>query len=140
MDELGSSCPRARPGAHARAAGRTRFYRPLAFLQRPGARLDVGAAQGSRAGLRDSARFVQGRRHGSDPVTTEGDDKVMLSGAIAYLVLALIAAVFRFDGLSAGAASIARVFLLIFMAFFVVVLIVGRRPPDCRQATERRPR
>jgi uncharacterized membrane protein YtjA (UPF0391 family) len=57
---------------------------------------------------------------------------VMLSWAITFFVLALIAAVFGFTGIAAGAAGIAKVLLLLFIVGFVVSLIMhgrGRRGP-----------
>lgn len=60
----------------------------------------------------------------------------MLSWALTFFVIAIIAAVFGFTGIAAGAASIAKLLFLIFLGLFLVSIIVhgvraaGRgRPP-----------
>ncbi len=52
----------------------------------------------------------------------------MLSWAITFLVIALIAAVLGFGVVAGTAASIAKVLFLVFLVFFVISLIAGRRP------------
>jgi len=57
----------------------------------------------------------------------------MLYWAIVFFVIALIAAVFGFGGIAAGAATIAQVLFWIFVAIFLASLILGlarrgRRP------------
>jgi uncharacterized membrane protein YtjA (UPF0391 family) len=55
----------------------------------------------------------------------------MLSWAITFFVLALIAAVFGFTGIAAGAAGIAKVLLVLFVIGFVISLVLhgrGRGP------------
>jgi uncharacterized membrane protein YtjA (UPF0391 family) len=56
----------------------------------------------------------------------------MLSWAIAFLVIAIIAAVFGFTGIAVGAASIAKLLFFVFVIAFVVSLIMhfmrGRGP------------
>jgi uncharacterized membrane protein YtjA (UPF0391 family) len=58
---------------------------------------------------------------------------VMLGWAIAFLVIALIAAVFGFGGIAATAAGIAKILFVIFLILFVVSIVVhvvrGRAPP-----------
>ncbi len=49
----------------------------------------------------------------------------MLSWALTFFVIALIAALFGFGGLAASAAGIAKVLFFIFVVLFVVSLIVG---------------
>jgi uncharacterized membrane protein YtjA (UPF0391 family) len=49
----------------------------------------------------------------------------MLHYAAVFFVIALIAAVFGFGGIAAGAASIAKVLFFIFLIGFVISLIVG---------------
>lgn len=49
----------------------------------------------------------------------------MLYYALAFFVLALIAAFFGFSGLASGAASIAQILLVIFIILFVISLIMG---------------
>jgi uncharacterized membrane protein YtjA (UPF0391 family) len=55
----------------------------------------------------------------------------MLYYAAVFFVVALIAAVFGFGGIAVGAIEIAKVLFFIFLALFIVSLIVGvmRRGP-----------
>jgi uncharacterized membrane protein YtjA (UPF0391 family) len=54
----------------------------------------------------------------------------MLSWALAFFIIAIIAAIFGFGGIAVGAAEIAKVLFFIFLVLFVVALITGmvRRP------------
>lgn len=49
----------------------------------------------------------------------------MLSWALAFFVIAIIAAVFGFGGIASGAAEIAKLLFFLFVVLFVVSLIVG---------------
>ncbi len=49
----------------------------------------------------------------------------MLHYAAVFFVIALIAAVFGFGGIAAGAASIAKVLFFIFLVGFLVSLVLG---------------
>lgn len=49
----------------------------------------------------------------------------MLSWALSFFVVAIIAAVFGFGGIAAGVAEIARVLFFLFLVAFVVSLIFG---------------
>jgi uncharacterized membrane protein YtjA (UPF0391 family) len=53
------------------------------------------------------------------------EDSPMLSWAIAFLIIAIIAAVFGWGGIAAGAAGIAQVLFWLFLIAFVVSLIMG---------------
>jgi len=55
----------------------------------------------------------------------------MLRWAILFLVVALIAALFGFGGIAAGATEIARILFFVFLVLFIVSLLTGavRRPP-----------
>lgn len=57
----------------------------------------------------------------------------MLSWALAFFIVAIIAAVFGFGGIAAGATGIAQVLFFLFLVAFAVSLIVslvtGRRGP-----------
>lgn len=56
----------------------------------------------------------------------------MLSWALAFLVIALIAAFFGFSGVYLAAAGIAKILFFVFLVLFVVSLISGglyRRTP-----------
>lgn len=49
----------------------------------------------------------------------------MLRWSFAFLIIAIVAAVFGFTDVAAGAASIAKVLFFIFLAVWVVMLILG---------------
>lgn len=50
---------------------------------------------------------------------------MLLRWALIFLVVALIAAVLGFGGIAGGAADFARVLFYLFLAVFVVSLIMG---------------
>jgi uncharacterized membrane protein YtjA (UPF0391 family) len=54
-------------------------------------------------------------------------EAVMLSWAIGFFLLALVAAFFGFGGIASSAAGIAKVLLVLFVIAFVVSLIFGLR-------------
>jgi uncharacterized membrane protein YtjA (UPF0391 family) len=49
----------------------------------------------------------------------------MLHYAVVFLVIAIIAALFGFGSIAAGAAEIAKILLFIFLALFVAFVLVG---------------
>ncbi|MQY50446.1 DUF1328 domain-containing protein [Rhodocyclus tenuis] len=49
----------------------------------------------------------------------------MLNYAITFFVIALIAALFGFTGIAAGAVEIARVLFIVFVVLFLASLVVG---------------
>ncbi|MBD3316576.1 MAG: DUF1328 domain-containing protein [Chitinivibrionales bacterium] len=49
----------------------------------------------------------------------------MLSWAITFLVVALIAAVFGFGGIATAAAGIAKILFFVFLALFIISLIMN---------------
>jgi len=49
----------------------------------------------------------------------------LLKWALIFLVISIIAAVFGFGGVAAASADIARVLFYIFVAIFVVLLMLG---------------
>jgi uncharacterized membrane protein YtjA (UPF0391 family) len=49
----------------------------------------------------------------------------MLRYAAIFLVIALVAAVFGFGGIAAGAVDIAKILFFIFLVIFVITLVVG---------------
>jgi len=51
----------------------------------------------------------------------------MLSWAVTFLIIALVAALFGFGGIASGAASIAQILFFVFLVLFVVALLMGRR-------------
>jgi uncharacterized membrane protein YtjA (UPF0391 family) len=51
----------------------------------------------------------------------------MLYWAIAFLVIAIIAAVFGFGGIAGAAVGVAKILFFVFLALFLISLIMGRR-------------
>jgi uncharacterized membrane protein YtjA (UPF0391 family) len=51
----------------------------------------------------------------------------MLSWAVAFFILALVAAFFGFGGIASSAAGIAKVLLVLFVIGFIVSLFLGSR-------------
>jgi uncharacterized membrane protein YtjA (UPF0391 family) len=49
----------------------------------------------------------------------------MLRWAAIFLVIALIAAVFGFGGIAAGAVDIAKILFFVFLVIFVITLVAG---------------
>jgi uncharacterized membrane protein YtjA (UPF0391 family) len=49
----------------------------------------------------------------------------MLKLALFFLVVSLVAALFGFTGISAAAAGIAKLLFCIFIALFVILLVIG---------------
>lgn len=54
---------------------------------------------------------------------------LMLSWALTFLVIALIAAALGFGGIAGTAAGIAKIVFFLFLVFFVISLIMGRHGP-----------
>ena len=52
----------------------------------------------------------------------------MLSWALVFLIVALIAAAFGFSGIAGTAAWIAQALFVVFLIACVVAFLVGRRP------------
>lgn len=53
----------------------------------------------------------------------------MLSWALTFLVIALIAGVLGFGVVAGTAASIAKILFVVFLVMFIVGLLMGRRGP-----------
>jgi uncharacterized membrane protein YtjA (UPF0391 family) len=53
----------------------------------------------------------------------------MISWAIAFLVVALIAAVFGFTGIAGTAVNIAWILAVVGIILAIVFAVLGRRPP-----------
>jgi uncharacterized membrane protein YtjA (UPF0391 family) len=60
---------------------------------------------------------------GQEIFATKGTE--MLRYAAIFLVIALIAALFGFTGIAAGAVQIAKILFFVFLLLFVASLIVG---------------
>ena len=52
----------------------------------------------------------------------------MFSWAIAFFVIALIAAIFGFGGLAASAAGIAKIIFVVALILAAISFFIGRRP------------
>jgi uncharacterized membrane protein YtjA (UPF0391 family) len=54
----------------------------------------------------------------------------MLRWAVIFLIIALVAALFGFGGIASASAGMAQILFFIFLAVFLLMLIVGlvRRP------------
>ena len=53
----------------------------------------------------------------------------MISWAVTFLVIALIAAVLGFSGIAGTAVNLAWIFAILGLILAVVFLVMGRRPP-----------
>ncbi|HEY4181146.1 MAG TPA: DUF1328 domain-containing protein [Kofleriaceae bacterium] len=53
----------------------------------------------------------------------------MFSWALAFFVIALIAAVFGFGGIAASAVGMAKIIFVVALILAAVSLVAGRRPP-----------
>jgi uncharacterized membrane protein YtjA (UPF0391 family) len=51
----------------------------------------------------------------------------MLRWTVIFLIIAIIAAIFGFGNIAAGATDIARILFFIFIVLFILSLIRGRR-------------
>jgi uncharacterized membrane protein YtjA (UPF0391 family) len=63
-----------------------------------------------------------------------GKERTMLYWAVVFLIIAIIAAVFGFGGIVAGAVMIAKILFFVFLVLFVLSIIANfvrgpRRPP-----------
>lgn len=52
----------------------------------------------------------------------------MLHYTVIFLMIAIIAAVFGFGGIAAGATEIAKVLFFVFIILTIISLIMGRKP------------
>jgi uncharacterized membrane protein YtjA (UPF0391 family) len=66
------------------------------------------------------------------PAATAIDPKeiVMLSWAIAFLIIAVVAALFGFSGIAGTAVNIAWILAVIGIVAAVAFFVLGRRPPS----------
>ena len=58
-------------------------------------------------------------------VRTRPRDAVMLKWAIIFLVISLIAGALGFTGIAAGAARISKILFGIFLAIFIILLVLA---------------
>jgi uncharacterized membrane protein YtjA (UPF0391 family) len=67
--------------------------------------------------------YATGRR--SSVFSTIPGGGTMLRYAVIFFIIAIIAAVFGFGGIAAGATEIAKVLFFIFVVIFLVTLLMG---------------
>ena len=53
----------------------------------------------------------------------------MLSWAVTFLIIALVAAVLGFGGIAGSAVGLAKMIFFVFLVLFAVSLVCGRRSP-----------
>ena len=51
----------------------------------------------------------------------------MLYWAVVFFIIAIVAAIFGFGGIAAGAEAIAKVLFFLFLVIFIVSLVLGLR-------------
>jgi uncharacterized membrane protein YtjA (UPF0391 family) len=73
------------------------------------------------------AYYFQLRFYRIGTIFNQLKSNLMLRWTVIFLVVALIAALFGFGGIAAGAASIAKVIFFIFLVLFVISLLFGKR-------------
>lgn len=56
-----------------------------------------------------------------------GGKTIVLKWAAIFFGIAIVAAIFGFGGIAAGAAEIARILFFVFVAIFLVTLIMGMK-------------
>jgi uncharacterized membrane protein YtjA (UPF0391 family) len=58
-------------------------------------------------------------------IQRQTEEATMLQAAAVFFIIAIIAAIFGFGGIAAGATEIAKILFFIFLVVFVVSLIMG---------------
>ncbi len=53
---------------------------------------------------------------------------IMLHYTVTFFIIAIIAAVFGFGGIAAGATEIAKILFFVFLAITIVSFLMGRKP------------
>jgi len=69
-------------------------------------------------------------RRSSAEAAPHSGDSIMLSWALTFLVIAIIAAVLGFVSLAGTAAWAAKICFVVFLVLFVVSALTGRRTPS----------
>jgi uncharacterized membrane protein YtjA (UPF0391 family) len=65
------------------------------------------------------------RRVEAAALDESGEEDIMLNWALAFFVIALVAAILGFGGIAVAAAGIAKILFFIFLVLFVVALVGG---------------
>jgi len=53
----------------------------------------------------------------------------MLSWAVVFLVIAIVAAIFGFGGIATTAVGIAKILFWVFLILFIITFVLGKRTP-----------
>ena len=61
----------------------------------------------------------------------------MLSWALTFFIVAIIAGVLAFTNLAGAAAGIAEILFFVFLGLFVLLILVGRRSPPVKRGGAR---
>jgi uncharacterized membrane protein YtjA (UPF0391 family) len=89
---------------------------------------------GTPVARRNNSVFVTNKKIAAGltcPANSHLEDRAMLYWAAVFFVVAIIAAIFGFGGIAAGATEIAKILFFVFLVLFVVSLLFGglRRGP-----------
>jgi len=71
--------------------------------------------------LRDAGPGAEAYSQGAG----ESDDRDMLTWAIVFLVVAIIAGAFGFSGMASAAAGVAKILFFVFVAVFIITLVLS---------------
>jgi uncharacterized membrane protein YtjA (UPF0391 family) len=74
-------------------------------------------------------RMLDGSETQSRSPDRQSKEIHMLYWAAVFFIIALIAAVFGFGGIAAGAVGIAKILFFVFLVLAIVALLFGRRVP-----------
>jgi uncharacterized membrane protein YtjA (UPF0391 family) len=78
--------------------------------------------------MTSATNLAPGVSQGSEPPPIRvrpGKEIVMLHYAIVFLVIALVAALFGFGGIAAGAVEIAKILFFVFLIMAVIAFVVS---------------
>lgn len=64
-------------------------------------------------------------RYRSIGIENQREEEKMLKWAIVFAIISIIAGIFGFTGIAAGAAGIAKVLFFLFVAAFVLILVLA---------------
>lgn len=106
--------------AYRRVSGRGTRWTYALTDGRPARRPPFRAIAGSVA-LDPVCSLIRGKLQ----ITAPGKEITMLRWAVIFFVIAIVAAVFGFGGIAAGATDIAKILFFVFLVVFGVTLIMG---------------
>jgi len=106
--------------------------RPEDGRARPhGARMPTVGSPRQAGTLASRRNAACARPNEAGPLPNPTSEVSMLRYALIFFVVAIVAALFGFGGIAAGAAEIGKILFFVFLVLFVVSLVVGliRRTP-----------